>query len=121
PYLRGDEERLARFLEVLPRGGQYAFEFRHTSWFGEKVFERLGSAGATLCVSEGEELDTPKVSTGPFSYLRLRKKDYNDAELSAWRSWINERGEEGRDVFVYLKHDEEGESPERALKLLGAR
>ena len=121
PYLRCDEDRLARFLEVLPQGGRYAFEFRHTSWFGEKVLERLTIAGATLCISEGEELDTPKVATGPFSYLRLRKKEYSDADLTAWRGWVDERVGEGKDVFVYLKHDEEGVSPERALRLLNVK
>jgi uncharacterized protein YecE (DUF72 family) len=117
PNLRCDEERLAKFLEVLPRG-RYAFEFRHASWFEEKVLQRLRDVGVALCISEGEELDTPKVATGPFLYLRLRKEDYGDAELAAWRAWIAGQLDEGRDAFVYLKHDEKGISPERALRLL---
>jgi len=117
PNLRCDEERLARFLEVLPMG-RYAFEFRHASWFEEKVLQRLRDVGVALCISEGEELDTPKVATGPFLYLRLRKEDYGDGELADWRAWIAGQLEEGRDAFVYLKHDEKGVSPERALRLL---
>jgi len=118
PHLRCEEERLAAFLAALPPHGRYAFEFRHASWFDEKVFRRLADAGAALCISEGEELDTPKTSTGPFAYVRLRKTDYADADLAAWRAWIAGRLEEGRDAFVYLKHDEKGVSPERALRLL---
>jgi uncharacterized protein YecE (DUF72 family) len=118
PYFRRDDELLARFLEALPRDIRYAFEFRHATWFDEKVFRRLEDSGAALCISEGEEMGTPRVSTGSFSYLRLRKEEYEDAELGEWSRWIRERLDEGRDVFVYLKHDEKGVSPERTLRLL---
>ena len=94
-------------------------EFRHESWLDEPVFERLTAAGIALCVSEGEGLDTPRRPTGPFSYLRLRKPEYGDAELASWREWIHAELEAGRDVFAYLKHDEKGDSPGRALRLLG--
>src|ERR1041385_6163207 len=118
PNLRCEEERLAKLLAALPPGGRYAFEFRHESWFDEKVIRRLEDSGAALCISEGEGMDTPRLSTAPFSYLRLRKQDYGDAGLAAWGDWIAKQVAEGRDVFVYLKHDEEGGSPERALRLL---
>lgn len=118
PNLRGDEERLAGFLDLLPADVRYAFEFRHASWFEEKVLQRLRDLGIALCISEGEELDTPKLATASFLYLRLRKEDYGEAELTAWRAWIAGQLDEGRDAFVYLKHDEKGVSPERALRLL---
>jgi len=118
PSLSLDEGRLERFLTALPAGRRYAFEFRHPSWFVEPVFALLGDAGATLCLSEGEDLDTPRVSPGPFSYLRLRKQEYMEEELDSWRRWIAGRLDEGRDAYVYLKHDEGGASPERALRIL---
>ena len=119
PNLRCEEEKLARFLEALPAGPRYAMEFRHESWLQDPVFERLAGAGIALCVSEGEDLDTPRMPTAPFSYVRLRKPEYTDSELAVWREWIHAELEAGRDVFAYLKHDEKGESPERALRLLG--
>ena len=118
PNLRCEDEKLARFLEGLPAGPRYAMEFRHETWLRDSVFDRLTAAGIALCVSEGEALDTPRMATAPFSYLRLRKEEYTDAELAAWREWIHAELERGRDVFAYLKHDEKGASPERALQLL---
>ncbi len=51
-------------------------------------------------------------------YVRLRKDEYSDEELADWHAWMAEQATRGRDVFAYLKHDEEGTSPEYALRLL---
>lgn len=118
PYLRRDDDRLADFLTILPPGPRYSMEFRHESWFDPAVFEALSGTGVALCVSEGEKLDTPRMTTTDFVYLRLRKDEYGEAELGDWHDWIAGQLEDGRDVFAFLKHDEEGESPETALKLL---
>ena len=71
-----------------------------------------------LMHSMRRQLDTPRVATGRFAYARLRKDDYTDEELTAWHAWMAEQAVTGRDVFVYLKHDEDGTSPEYALRLL---
>ncbi len=118
PNFKRDDERLANFLDILPPRTRFAVEFRHASWFDDLVFQILENAGVALCVSEGETLDTPRKATSGFCYLRLRKKEYSDAELAGWREWIGEQASAGRDVFAYLKHDEEGASPEYALRLL---
>jgi uncharacterized protein YecE (DUF72 family) len=122
PNFKRDDERLADFLHILDPRLRFAFEFRHESWFDEAVYEILSESGAALCISEGDKLDTPKVATGRFVYARLRKDEYNDKELADWHTWMSEQAAAGRDVFAYLKHDEEGTSPEYALRLLaGAR
>ncbi len=118
PYFKRDDERLANFLDHLDPRLRYAFEFRHASWFDDAVFELLDDSGSALCISQGEKLDTPKLATGRFVYARLRKDDYSDEELADWHDWMAEQAALGRDVFAYLKHDEEGESPEYALRLL---
>lgn len=118
PYLKRDDGRLADFIDALDPRLRYAFEFRHASWFDDDVFEILSRSGISLCVSEGDKLDTPRVATGRFVYARLRKDDYSEAELVDWHSWMSEQAAAGRDVFAYLKHDEEGTSPELALRLL---
>jgi uncharacterized protein YecE (DUF72 family) len=118
PNFKRDDERLAIFLDGLDPRLRYAFEFRHESWFVDEVFDILTDAGAALCMSEGDKLDTPRVAAGGFVYARLRKDEYGDAELADWHSWMKGQAEAGRDVFAYLKHDEEGESPEYALRLL---
>ncbi len=118
PFLRRDDDRLANFLKLLPEGPRYAMEFRHESWFEDAVFKQLTDAGVGLCVSEGDKLDTPREATGSFCYVRLRKGDYGNEELASWQKWFQEQLREGHDVFVYLKHDVEGSSPEPALQQL---
>lgn len=118
PYFKRDDDRLLTFLDSLDPRLRYAFEFRHDSWFDDAVFNLLSDNGAALCVSEGDKLDTPRVATGSFVYARLRKDDYSDQELARWHDWMSEQTDAGRDVFAYLKHDEEGASPEAALRLL---
>ena len=118
PNFKRDDERLADFLDLLDPRLRYAFEFRHESWFDDAIFQLLAGSGVALCVSEGETLDTPRVATGKFCYVRLRRDEYSDEELADWRGWASSQLESGREVFVYLKHDEEGTSPEYALRLL---
>ncbi len=118
PNFKRDDARLADFLDILDPRLRYSFEFRHESWFDDAVYGLLSDSGAALCVSEGDRLDTPRVATGRFVYVRLRKEEYTDAELANWHSWMAEQSAAGRDVFAYLKHDEEGASPEYALRLL---
>ena len=38
PQMQRDTDRLAAFLEILPRDLRYAFEFRHPSWLDEDVY-----------------------------------------------------------------------------------
>jgi uncharacterized protein YecE (DUF72 family) len=118
PNFKLDLERLANFLDTLDPRLRYAFEFRHETWFDDEVFRLLSEAGAALCVSQGDKLDTPRVATGGFVYARLRKDEYTDEELADWHGWMRGQIEQGHDVFAYLKHDEAGESPEYALRLL---
>lgn len=118
PYLRRDDERLRLLLAALPPDVRCAVEFRHESWFDDATFGALADAGVALCVAEGEKIETPRITTGDFAYLRLRKESYEPRELSAWRAWIEERLADGLDLYAYLKHDDAGVSPELALRLL---
>jgi uncharacterized protein YecE (DUF72 family) len=106
PNLKKDLPRLDRFFEALPAGARVAFEFRHESWFDDEVYARLRARDIALCISdEGEgERATPFVATASFGYLRLRREQYSDEELSdvlqkiSAESWAN--------VYTYFKHEE---------------
>ena len=121
PNFKRDDDRLADFLDILDPRIRFAFEFRHASWFEDSVYTLLSDSGAALCVSDSDKLDTPRVATGKFVYARLRKEEYSDQELTDWYAWMNDQVKQGRDVFAYIKHDVEGESPEYALRLLTGR
>jgi len=117
PKTARDDERLARFLDELPAGGRYAFEFRHPSWLEAAVLDRLRNANAALCVAESDDAATPREATANFVYVRLRKSAYADPELASWRNWLEERLAEEKEAFVYVKHDEVGAGSEIASRL----
>jgi uncharacterized protein YecE (DUF72 family) len=114
PTARKDVARLRDFLELLPRGGRAAFEFRHASWFTDDVLRTLSDAGAALCVADDEERSTPLVATAPFGYLRLRRPDYDEAGLARWADSV--RAQPWAEAFVFFKHEEEARGPAYALR-----
>src|ERR1043165_6892852 len=54
PALKCDVGLLNDYLDLLPEGLRYAFEFRHTSWLVEDVYEALRRRNVSLCVAESE-------------------------------------------------------------------
>jgi len=118
PFLRKDAPLLAEFLERLPASLQWAFEFRHASWFNEEIFALLASKNVALCVGDSDERGTsaPFVATADFGYLRLRAPSYDENALRTWSKRI--LAERWRNTFVYLKHEVLG--PDYALFLAAA-
>src|SRR5262249_35223716 len=41
PQFSKNRDRLASFLNMLPRGYRFAFEFRHKSWYDDEIFNLL--------------------------------------------------------------------------------
>jgi uncharacterized protein YecE (DUF72 family) len=118
PNLKKDLPRLVDFLGALPAGPRCAFEFRHASWFSDDVYEALRARDASLCVAEAEDLTTPLVATASWGYLRLRREDYQDAQMGEWARRIT--AQPWSDAFVYLKHEDAGRGPALARVLLDA-
>ena len=112
PNLKADATLLKDFLAILPRTVPTAFEFRHDSWFSDAIWELLKSANAGLCVAETETRTTPDVVTAAFAYYRFRKPTYTGDERRAMVDRIRQHIAEGRNAFVYFKHEE---TPQGAL------
>jgi uncharacterized protein YecE (DUF72 family) len=112
PSMKADVELLRTFLAQLPSDQRFAFEFRHPSWFQDPVYNALAERGICLCLAESERLTVPEVLTAPFVYFRLRLPEYSPEELSATADRIRGLNAEGRDVFLYFKHED---SPAGAL------
>src|SRR6202007_255249 len=112
PHLKCDVDLLRDYLELLPAGMRYAFEFRHESWLADPVYEVLRSRTVSLCVAESEKLEVPEVITADFVYYRLRKPDYTEADVDAFAARSRELLEVGRDLYLMFKHEE---TPDGAL------
>ena len=122
PNFKKDVPRLRAFLELLPEGCRAAFEFRHASWFDDEVLGLLRDRNAALCVAdESDDLAVPFEATADWSYLRLRRPEYDDAALAAWAKRV--KAQPWRECFVFFKHEDTGTGPRfasRLLELLGA-
>jgi uncharacterized protein YecE (DUF72 family) len=117
PNFKQDVPRLRDFLAALPEGTPGAFEFRHPSWFDDATYEALAERNCALCVADaGEEGDAPRRATADWGYLRLRRQDYEDADLDDWRAWIADQ--DWRHAMAFFKHEDEGTGPRLAARFL---
>ncbi len=107
PFFQKDVARLRAFLDALPGDRRVAFEFRHETWFDEEVAAALRARNAALVFADMDEATGPKpapVATADWGYLRLRRSDYDDAALEAWRQRI--LAQPWQQAFVFFKHEE---------------
>ncbi len=118
PNLKCDAGLLRNFLALLPRNFRSAFEFRHESWFSEEVYSTLRDANAALCISETEKLTTPEVHTAAYTYFRLRETSYSADDLKQIAARVERVLADGRDTYVFFKHEEDPKSALNAVTLL---
>lgn len=106
PNFKADPALLAAFLEKLPKENRYAFEFRNATWLTDEVNALLAQHGVALCLAESEKFEVPEVVTAKFVYVRLRKDDYSAEERAEIGSRVQRLRADGRDVFVFFKHED---------------
>lgn len=123
PKMGRDLERLAAFLDLLPSGRRYAFEFRHPSWYEAATLNLLHSRGAALCLSDHAHAPAPWEATADFVYIRGHGPSgryhgsYDDAALATWAGRIRAWQEGGRDVCCFFDNDIKAAAPADAARL----
>jgi uncharacterized protein YecE (DUF72 family) len=106
---------LEDFLALIPGSISCAFEFRSPSWLGTEIIDLLRGRECSLCIADSDENPTNEIiSTAPWGYLRLRRSDYTDADLSSWLERI--LAQKWQKAFVFFKHEEEAKGPEMAIR-----
>lgn len=127
PLWRFNAERLSTFLESLPLGHRYTFEFRDHSWLNEEAYALLRAHGAAYCLYDIAGFMSPSVVTADFVYVRLHGPipgaayhgSYSMEALSRWADDCLAWAAEGRDVYVYFDNDIGGHAVHDALRLQG--
>ena len=116
------DPRLSALLAAWPPAIPLAMEFQHPSWHVDETFHALRARDAALVTTELPEDEAPPDIrvTGPFLYLRLRRHDYDDAEIRAWAGRVQPFLATGRDVYAFFRHDETGRATELAASLTKA-
>lgn len=119
---KADRDRLEAFLELLPKGERFAFEFRHPSWFVAEIYGLLRRHNAVLIAADTPRYPYAEERTADFFYLRLHGHEalyassYRDSQLKEYAEKIREWGR-GGDGFVFFDNDFAGFAVENARRL----
>ena len=120
PSFKMDAAALSRFVRLLPRRDRTAFEFRSATWFDEETYATLKDSNVALCHAENENLETPRVLAADFVYMRLRRPDYSESELSSIEYRVEQYRANGYPTYVIFKHEETPDGALNAERLLKA-
>ena len=123
PQWNVNVDRLASFLDVLPQGQRYAFEFRDESWYREGIYDLLEGAEAAFCIHDHRDAPSPEKMTADFTYLRFHGPrgdyggNYRGEHLRQWADKVKSWEEAGRDVYAFFNNDMKGYAVENARQL----
>jgi uncharacterized protein YecE (DUF72 family) len=121
PHQRPDLARLDALLAGLPEGVAAAFELA-PAWLADDVadavVDRFAGRPVTVALVETDARSAPQLDVGPFTYARLRRSHYSAAELDHWSERLAKLQADGRDLYVYLRHDDDGHAPAYARQLM---
>jgi uncharacterized protein YecE (DUF72 family) len=115
PHARADADKLAAFLDLVPKEIPVALEFRHPSWQEEKIRTVLADHSAALVTTDDDgTVPEELTATTSWTYLRLRASEYSGDALLEWKA----RCGRFERAFVYFKHEDEAAGPKLAERML---
>lgn len=124
PRWAPNDERLAAFLEAVPRDHPQTVEFRDSRWYRPTTLALLAGAGIALCLHDMPGAATPPDAVGPFVYVRFHGAGaryggrYTDDALAGWSQRIVAWSEAGLPVWAYFNNDIGGHAVRDAQRLL---
>lgn len=110
PRIEYTPENLDRILTTLNPSYSNVLEFRHPSWWDEKVMKQLKANGITFCSISYPGLPDEVYKTAPVMYYRfhgvpeLYLSSYTDAELGGVANKINSFRSVD-EVYAYFNND----------------
>ncbi len=122
PGLKYNEQVFLKFLDLLPRHVKIALEARHSSWFSDRMLERLKDRNIAWTISElAGRYPMLETFTADFTYIRLHGHSqlyrglYGRQGLQKWVDLV--RASE-REAFVYFDNTDDGSAAKDALIFL---
>jgi uncharacterized protein YecE (DUF72 family) len=122
PGWKINAERLAEFLQYLPKAMRCVFEFRNKTWYDGQIFGLLRQHGCAFCIYELDGHLSPLEVTADFVYIRLHGPSgkyagsYDDHILKNWAGRIK-KWRRQHDVYVYFDNDQAGYAAFNAVRL----
>lgn len=124
PQFEANKGRLVDFVAMLPQGRDYAFEFRHPSWYAPSILTVLSDNDISLCLSDHRDAPSPWEVTASHIYVRghgptgAYKDRYPEATLRRWASDARKWQRQKRRVYVYFDNDQKSAAPKDARRLI---
>jgi len=129
PYFTvSDFSKIEPFLDKLPKGYEYAVEFRHPSWDTEGALELLQQHNIASVLTDSPEpelqfLSNPVV-TADHSFIRLHGRNpgfwynylYSRQELEPWVEKVNEIKPKVKNLRIYFNNHYAGKAVINALQ-----
>lgn len=104
---------LEAFLNLIPGRLPCAFEFRSPSGLQAEILDLLREKDHSLCNADADENPADEIiPTASWGYLRLRRSDYTEDDLSLWLEKI--LSQKWERAFVFFKHEDAALGPKMA-------
>ncbi len=117
--LHRNDEKLKNFCSFLSSDFKNVIEFRHESWFDDKIYRMMKKQNVGFCILSAPDTlpETPAVTTDT-AYVRFHGKDewyvydYSNRELKEWAERIEDLSAER--VYCYFNNDTEAKAVKNA-------
>ena len=122
PSFHFTQARLDRILTQMDPTRRNVVEFRHPSWWDERVYAAFRASRTLFCSCSGPRLPDELVKTADDVYVRFHgvkqwyRHDYTQAELAVWAGKIRASG--AVRVWAYFNNDRNGYAVKNARALL---
>lgn len=122
PNFKLNLERLKKLLKLLPKDFKCSFEFRHTSWYTQEVYDLFNKYNISFCIADWPIKIIPPI-TSDFIYIRRHGAtaetgpyggDYPLKELKNLSQKIKNWNKE---TYVYFNNDANAYAVKNAIQL----
>ena len=122
PSFHYSSAHLARILKQLDHRWRNVIEFRHPSWWNEKVYRAFEENETIFCSISAPRLPNDLIKTTDDLYIRFHgtlnwyRHDYTKQELAVWTEHIQES--KAKRLWAYFNNDRDGYAIKNARELI---